>query len=160
SACHWCHVMEHEAFEDPEVAALLNEYFVCIKVDREERPDVDEAYMTALQLTRGGGGWPLSAFLLPTGEPFFLGTYFPKEDRADHPGFRTLLASVIRAWSQERASLEAAAKELARAVEEANRITIQPAEVTVERLKQAIRAMLSRFDRKHGGYFGSPKFPP
>lgn len=160
SACHWCHVMEHESFEDPAVAALLNEHFVCIKVDREERPDVDEAYMTALQLTRGGGGWPLSAFLTPTGEPFFLGTYFPPEDRADYPGFRTLLHSVIRAWTQERGSLEAAAKELARAVEEANRMTLPPSALTAEGTEEAVRATLSRFDREQGGFLGSPKFPP
>jgi uncharacterized protein YyaL (SSP411 family) len=160
SACHWCHVMEHESFEDPEIAAVLNENFVCIKVDREERPDIDESYMTALQLTRGGGGWPLSAFLTPTGEPFFLGTYFPKEDRAEYPGFRTLLNSVIRAWQTERASLEAAARELARAVEEANRMTIPPATLTPGSLEEAIRATVSRFDRAKGGFLGSPKFPP
>lgn len=160
SACHWCHVMEHECFQDEEVAALLNEHFVSIKVDREERPDVDEAYMTALQLTRGGGGWPLSAFLTPTGEPFLLGTYFPKEDRGDHPGFRTLLHSVIRAWRQDRASLEAAAKELARAVAEVNRMAMPPGKLTLDGLQQAVQKVLSRFDKTHGGFLGSPKFPP
>lgn len=160
SACHWCHVMEHESFEDPDVAALLNEHFICIKVDREERPDVDEGYMTALQLTRGGGGWPLSAFLTPTGKPFFLGTYFPKEDRNDYPGFRTLLSSVIRAWRTERSSLESAAEELARAVEEANRMAIPPSPLTTDALEQAIRATLNRFDQAQGGFLGSPKFPP
>ncbi|MEW5882909.1 MAG: thioredoxin domain-containing protein [Armatimonadota bacterium] len=160
SACHWCHVMEHESFEDSGVADLLNEHFVCIKVDREERPDVDDAYMTALQLTQGSGGWPLSAFLTPTGEPFFLGTYFPPEDRGDYPGFRTLLHSVIRAWTQERAKLEAAARELARAVEEANRMAIAPSALSPEDLEQAIRTTLSRFDREQGGFLGSPKFPP
>src|SRR5262249_12603442 len=97
SACHWCHVMERESFESEEVARLLNDGFVSIKVDREERPDVDDVYMTAVQLTTGHGGWPLSAFLLPDGRPFFGGTYFPPDDRHGRAGFRTVLSRLSEA---------------------------------------------------------------
>ncbi|HEX4610760.1 MAG TPA: thioredoxin domain-containing protein, partial [Urbifossiella sp.] len=106
SACHWCHVMEHESFEDEATAAVLNEHFVCIKVDREERPDLDAIYMSALQvLSRDGGGWPLSVFLAPDLTPFFAGTYYPPDDRYAHhgkPGFRKLLAGILDAWQTRR----------------------------------------------------------
>ncbi len=160
ASCHWCHVMEHESFEDPEIAALLNEHFVPIKVDREERPDIDDVYMTALQLTRGHGGWPLSAFLTPEGKPFFLGTYFPKEDRDGHPGFRTLLLSVIKAWRDDKDRLIAAAEELAHAVSESNRTLLPGAALTPSSLDSAIHALLNRFDRQRGGLGDRPKFPP
>ena len=97
SACHWCHVMAHESFEDDDTAAYMNEHFVNIKVDREERPDVDRIYMDALQAMSGHGGWPMTAFLTPTGEPFFAGTYYPKEARGHMPSFRQLMASIINA---------------------------------------------------------------
>src|SRR5947207_6570022 len=98
SACHWCHVMERESFEDPEVAAYMNEHFVCVKVDREERPDVDAIYMDAVQAMTGQGGWPMTVFLAPGGEPFYAGTYFPNEDRFGMPSFRRVLAAVAEAW--------------------------------------------------------------
>jgi uncharacterized protein YyaL (SSP411 family) len=160
ASCHWCHVMEHESFEDPEVAALLNEYFIPIKVDREERPDIDDVYMTALQLTRAHGGWPLSAFLTPDGKPFFLGTYFPKEDRDGYPGFRTLLLSVARAWREDRDRLRAAAEELANAVRESNRTLLPGVSLSQSTLRSAVQTLLSRFDREKGGFVGRPKFPP
>src|SRR5919106_24987 len=102
SACHWCHVMERESFEDAEVAAVMNDLFVCIKVDREERPDVDAIYMDAVQAMTGHGGWPLNAFLTPGGEPFFAGTYFPPEPRHGMPSWRMVLEGVARAWDSER----------------------------------------------------------
>ena len=100
AACHWCHVMAHESFADAATAAALNADFVCIKVDREERPDVDELYMAAVQAMGVGGGWPLSVWLLPSGEPFFGGTYFPPEDAHGRPGFRRVLASLAKAWRE------------------------------------------------------------
>src|SRR5437899_5727949 len=102
SACHWCHVMEHESFEDPEIARILNEHFVSIKVDREERPDLDQIYMTAVQLLTGQGGWPMSVFLTPDLKPFFGGTYFPPDDRHGRPSFKRLLLAVAEAWHAKR----------------------------------------------------------
>jgi hypothetical protein len=102
SACHWCHVMERESFEDPEIAALMNERFVCIKVDREERPDVDAACMEACQTMTGQGGWPLNAFLTPNQEPFYVGTYYPPEPRHGMPDWRTVLEAVAAAWRDRR----------------------------------------------------------
>src|SRR3712207_2633429 len=101
AACHWCHVMEHESFEDPQVAALMNERLVCVKVDREERPDVDAIYMDAVQAMAGHGGWPLNAFLTPDGVPFFAGTYFPPQPRHGLPAWRQILEAVARAWNEK-----------------------------------------------------------
>src|SRR5512139_3694294 len=102
STCHWCHVMEHESFEDPRIAALLNDSFVSIKVDREERPDVDRVYMTFVQATTGQGGWPMSVWLTPSLEPFYGGTYFPPTSRWGRPGFREVLDELLRLWRDER----------------------------------------------------------
>ena len=102
AACHWCHVMERESFEDPDTAALMNEHFVTIKVDREERPDVDAIYMDAVQAMTGSGGWPMTVFLTPDGEPFYGGTYFPDDDRHGMPSFRQVLAAVAEAWRDRR----------------------------------------------------------
>ena len=116
AACHWCHVMEHESFEDEEVALVMNTHFVCIKVDREERPDVDAIYMDAVQAMTGQGGWPLNAFLTPDGVPFFAGTYFPPEPRHGMPSWKDLLVGVWNAWTTQRAEIdEAAAAERAAA---------------------------------------------
>ena len=112
STCHWCHVMEHESFEKEHVAAALNEGFVSIKVDREERPDVDDIYMTAVQMMTGSGGWPLSLFLTPEAKPFYGGTYFPPDGRWGRPGFVTLLQSIRDAWRTRREDLEASASEM------------------------------------------------
>jgi len=162
SSCHWCHVMEKESFENAAVADLLNEHFVSIKVDREERPDVDDVYMTAVQLTTGRGGWPLSAFLLPDGKPFFAGTYFPPDDRHGRAGFRTLLLRIAQAWGGERAALEDQAAriagEVARAADPAGR---GPAEVlSRDALLLPAAALARAFDPRHGGFGGAPKFPP
>src|SRR5437868_9737136 len=106
AACHWCHVMERESFEDEATASMMNEHFVCIKVDREERPDIDGIYMQATQAMTGQGGWPMTVFLTPRGEPFFAGTYFPPDDRMGMPSFRRVLAGVADAWSNRKDSIE------------------------------------------------------
>ena len=111
AACHWCHVMEHESFEDAEVALVMNTHFVCVKVDREERPDVDAIYMDAVQAMTGQGGWPLNAFLTPDGVPFFAGTYFPPEPRHGMPSWQDLLVGVWNAWTTQRAEIDEAARE-------------------------------------------------
>src|ERR1019366_2055004 len=112
STCHWCHVMEHESFEDPALAQLLNQYFVSIKVDREERPDVDRIYMPFVQATTGGGGWPMSVFLTPELQPFFGGTYFPPENRWGHPGFGSVLGQIAAAWRSDRPRIEESARDV------------------------------------------------
>ncbi|MHC4439392.1 MAG: thioredoxin domain-containing protein, partial [Planctomycetota bacterium] len=109
STCHWCHVMEHESFEDEQIAKIMNEHFVCIKVDREQRPDVDEIYMNAVVMMTGSGGWPLSVFLTPDGKPFYSGTYFPPRDAYGRPGFERVLLSVAEAWKHRRQELLASA---------------------------------------------------
>ncbi|NIP83011.1 MAG: thioredoxin domain-containing protein, partial [Gemmatimonadetes bacterium] len=111
SACHWCHVMERESFEDDEIAALMNEHFVNIKVDREERPDLDEIYMAAAVAMTGQGGWPLTVFLTPSQEPIFAGTYFPPEDAHGRPGFKRVLREIARAWREDRSNLKRRAEE-------------------------------------------------
>ncbi len=162
SSCHWCHVMEHECFEDAEVAQALNAGFVCIKVDREERPDVDEAYMTAVQLSSGRGGWPMSVFMTPSRKPFFAGTYFPKLDRGQSPGMMTLCRQISMSWKTRREELEHAAEQFAQAMREA---LSTPAPGTFSRLDEeflgsAVTALATDFDRENGGFGGAPKFPP
>ncbi|BCX82327.1 conserved hypothetical protein [Methylomarinovum caldicuralii] len=152
ATCHWCHVMEEQSFEDPEIAAILNRRFVPVKVDREQRPDVDAAYMSAVQLLTGHGGWPLSAFLTPDGRLFFGGTYFP-------PGqFKTLLLRVAEAWKSRRREIEAQAGSVA---EEVARLQ-QPegqAEIDASLVHRAIDEIVARFDPRHGGFGDAPKFP-
>src|SRR5205807_3465779 len=122
SACHWCHVMEHESFEDPAVAEILNRHFVSIKVDREERPDLDQIYMTAVQMLTGQGGWPMSMFLTPGLEPFYGGTYFPPDDRYGRPSFKRLLQHIIEVWEKRRADVVAQARQLSEGVRQATRL--------------------------------------
>src|SRR6266550_456674 len=112
SACHWCHVMEHESFENASIAKMMNDNFVSIKVDREERPDLDQIYMTAVQMMTGSGGWPMTVFLLPTGEPIFGGTYFPPEDRYGRPGFRRLLVTIAESYKAKRGEIHDNAQSL------------------------------------------------
>jgi uncharacterized protein len=159
SACHWCHVMAHESFEDGETAALMNEHLVSIKVDREERPDVDSVYMTATQAMTGQGGWPMTAFLTPDREPFYCGTYFPREQ------FQLLIQAVTRAWQQEPASVTTRAKQIAAALAE----HAAPRggggdgpgdEQLGQTCQAAVAGLASRFDSVRGGFGGAPKFPP
>jgi len=159
SACHWCHVMEHESFEDPAVAAFLNEHFVCIKVDREERPDLDQIYMSAVQLLTRQGGWPMSMFLAPSLKPFFGGTYFPPDDRYGRPSFRKVLEAVLNAWNTKRRDLETQADQLTQGVQEAMRLDPAEGDLSVDLLRDAGRMLGSVFDSRHGGFGQAPKFP-
>ena len=160
SACHWCHVMAHESFEDPGVAAEMNRYFVNIKVDREERPDLDQIYQTAHQmLTQRGGGWPLTLFLMPDGKPFFAGTYFPKTARYGMPGFRDLLPKIAEAYREKRAEIAQQNESLMDALK---RTAPAPAaEAQLERgvIDAAVRELAQVFDDVHGGIGQAPKFP-
>ncbi len=161
STCHWCHVMERESFEDEEIAAFLNEHFVCIKVDREERPDVDEVYMTAVQLMSGHGGWPLNVFLTPDRQPFFGGTYFPPRDgaRGSRHGFLTILQALDREYREKPESIVQAAADLSEAIRKSS-TGAEAGEVPDARsLKQGAESLLSRFDPEWGGFGKAPKFP-
>ncbi|MBI5441740.1 MAG: thioredoxin domain-containing protein [Deltaproteobacteria bacterium] len=162
SACHWCHVMERESFENEEIAAVLNAHYVSVKVDREERPDVDDVYMSAVQTMVGRGGWPLSAFLFPDGRPFFGGTYFPPDDRQGRAGFRTILEKLAEAWRERRDELGKGANEVVSEVENANRIAERAGrEALSATTGNVLTATLKRtFDARHGGVGGAPTFPP
>jgi uncharacterized protein YyaL (SSP411 family) len=160
AACHWCHVMEHESFEDPETAELMNERFVCIKVDREERPDVDGLYMEAVVTMTGHGGWPMTVFLTPDGRPFYGGTYFPPEPRYNMPSFRQLLLAVSEAYRERRSELERQADALVEAIREASGVRPSMEPLTTELLSRAVSALAAQFDPEHGGFGRAPKFPP
>ena len=161
STCHWCHVMEHESFENPEIAVVLNEYFVSIKVDREERPDVDLTYMTYVQAATGHGGWPMTVFLTPEARPFFGGTYFPPDDRHGRTGFLNLLQRIRELWESRRAELVAQAAQSLRALEDAMEKETRAGEPPEpDGLARRLVQVFSRqFDREYGGFGGAPKFP-
>ncbi|MGQ9589525.1 MAG: thioredoxin domain-containing protein [Planctomycetota bacterium] len=159
STCHWCHVMERESFEDEGIARILNDSFVSVKVDREERPDVDAVYMRAVQAATGSGGWPLSAFLTADGRPFLVGTYFPPEDRFGRVGFRTILETVANAWATKREHLFGNAEYLARALEELSAPQAGTPELGEDALRRAYEDLSDSFDEAHGGFGGAPKFP-
>jgi len=160
SACHWCHVMERESFEDDAIAAILNREFVSIKVDREERPDVDSIYMQAVQMMTGHGGWPMSMFLTPAGVPFYGGTYFPPSDRHGMPGFSRVLEHVSGAFRERRADVEAASEEVRHAL--GSQLRVPKSEQAVDRgaLDRAAARIAANYDSEHGGFGGAPKFPP
>jgi len=160
AACHWCHVMAHESFEDPRTAAQVNDDFVAIKVDREERPDIDAVYMSATQAMTGAGGWPMTCFLTPDGEPFHCGTYYPPEPRSGMPAFRQLLAAVTRAWREDGARVRDAAGQISARLAETTTATLPPAGVDAEALGKAVTALAAEFDERHAGFGGAPKFPP
>ncbi|MCS6771401.1 MAG: thioredoxin domain-containing protein [Kiritimatiellae bacterium] len=163
SACHWCHVMERESFENPEIAEILNRHFVSVKVDREERPDLDEFYMLVTQIMTGRGGWPNSVWLLPDGRPWYAGTYFPPEDRWGRIGFKTLLLRLAEIWRTRRADIEEQARQIISAMKAA---ASRPApEVYAPHMwdslfRRARQDWLDHEDREHGGPAGAPKFPP
>jgi uncharacterized protein len=159
SACHWCHVMEHESFEDPEVAAVMNEHFVPVKVDREERPDVDAIYMDAVQAMTGHGGWPLNAFLTPDGVPFYAGTYFPPEPRHGMPSWRMVLEGVARAWDSERDQIIDGAERIVGRLQATAQLQAPDAEIDPASLDAAAGALKRGYDAEHGGWGGAPKFP-
>ncbi|MBW3557000.1 MAG: thioredoxin domain-containing protein [Actinobacteria bacterium] len=162
SACHWCHVMAHESFEDPEVAAVMNELFVNVKVDREERPDVDAIYMEATQAMTGSGGWPMTVFLTPDAKPVFAGTYFPKTSHYGRPGFVDVLRAVAEAWSERRGDVLAQADQLTEAVHARSSTAGAGADGSVQ-LDQLVamgqRVLHQSFDREWGGFGRAPKFP-
>ena len=158
STCHWCHVMEHESFEDEEVARYLSEHFVCIKVDREERPDIDAVYMAAVQSMTGRGGWPLNVFLLPSGETFFGGTYWPKEDRGGRIGFLSLLGKISEAWATDRTPLLTGSESIMEAVR-GQLSSVPGGKLGEPILTQAAATLLSSVDETHGGFGRAPKFP-
>jgi uncharacterized protein YyaL (SSP411 family) len=161
SACHWCHVMEHESFEDPEVGRLLNEHFVSIKVDREERPDLDQIYMTAVQLLTHHGGWPMSVFLTPDLKPFYAGTYFPPDDRyaGQMPSFKRVLHGIIQAWRERRAEVEEQAGRLTENVQIVSRLEPGQGELNADLLRRAAAQLRRAFDASYGGFGSAPKFP-
>jgi uncharacterized protein len=158
AACHWCHVMEHESFEDDATAALMNEHFVCVKVDREERPDVDSIYMDAVVSLTGHGGWPMTVFLTPSGEPFFGGTYFPPEPRHGLPSFRQLLHAVADAWRERRGDIERDAGTITEHLRRAAEPSREPLAPSL--LADAVRGLHRSFDPVWGGFGNAPKFPP
>ena len=158
AACHWCHVMEHESFENVDTAAMMNELFVSIKVDREERPDLDAIYMDAVQRLTGHGGWPMTMFLLPDGRPFYGGTYYPPDDRHGLPGFKRVLRSVADIYRTRRADVEENAQQLTESLAEGLQVAAETA-LPAAILPRAANAVRTSFDREEGGFGGAPKFP-
>ncbi|MEX1140838.1 MAG: thioredoxin domain-containing protein [Thermoleophilaceae bacterium] len=159
SACHWCHVMEHESFEDEATAAYMNEHFTCIKLDREERPDLDAIYMEACQAISGQGGWPLNAFLTPEQVPFFAGTYFPPSERQGMPSWLAVLRSVADAWRERGDEIRATSDKVAQRLSGAAWVEPSDEPLTEELLDQAVQALLLLEDPDHGGFGRAPKFP-
>jgi hypothetical protein len=160
SACHWCHVMERESFENKEVAEILNRAFVSIKVDREERPDLDAIYMEAVQMISGQGGWPMSMFLLPDQRPFYGGTYFPPEDTGGRPGFKGLLLRVIQIFASKRTELEENAGKMTAEIEKMSAVAPAAGDLGLDLVSRAAEDLENRFDSEWGGFGGAPKFPP
>ncbi|KAI1896684.1 hypothetical protein AGOR_G00097300 [Albula goreensis] len=162
STCHWCHVMERESFEDEEIGRILSENFVCIKVDREERPDVDKVYMTFVQATSGGGGWPMSVWLTPDLRPFIGGTYFPPRDTGLRPGFRTILMRIIEQWQSNRSALESSGERVIDALKKGSAIAARPGETPPPASDVAQRCFLqlaNSYEEEYGGFRDAPKFP-
>jgi uncharacterized protein YyaL (SSP411 family) len=159
AACHWCHVMEHESFEDEATAALMNERFVSVKVDREERPDVDSLYMDAVVALTGHGGWPMTVFLTPEGEPFLGGTYYPPEPRHGLPSFQQVLNAVADAYRERRGDVARQASAIVEAVRQSAELRPSNDPLTENMLSEATRALQRQFDREWGGWGGAPKFP-
>ena len=159
SACHWCHVMERESFEDPEIAALMNDRFVCIKVDREERPDVDAVCMDACQTITGHGGWPLNAFLTPDQAPFYVGTYYPPQSRQGMPSWRAVLEAVSSAWADRREDVLKSSSQVLASIGASTRIRATDEPITEQLLQEAVSGLLGSVDQRNGGFGGAPKFP-
>jgi uncharacterized protein YyaL (SSP411 family) len=159
SACHWCHVMERESFEDEKIAALMNDLFVNIKVDREERPDLDEIYMNAVQLLTGRGGWPMTVFLTPEGKPFYGGTYFPPEDRYGVPGFPRILAGVANAYREKPQDVEKSVGQILTALQRISSSTESQQPFSPDIISRSAEALSRAYDSDHGGLGNAPKFP-
>src|ERR1043166_8866700 len=160
STCHWCHVMAHESFENEETAAIMNRDFVNIKVDREERPDVDRVYMTFVQATTGGGGWPMSVWLTPSLQPFVGGTYFPPEDRHGQPGFKKVLERIAAAWKQDHEKIVDQSSKIISALRESQASqSAASAKIDNQVFDEAYEQFARTFDEKEGGFGSAPKFP-
>ncbi|MBC7260535.1 MAG: thioredoxin domain-containing protein, partial [Chloroflexi bacterium] len=159
AACHWCHVMAHESFSDPETASLMNEHFVNIKVDREERPDVDAVYIQAVQMLAGRAGWPLSVFLTPDGQPFYGGTYFPPEPRYGMPSFRQVLQAIAHAWQTRRAELLEGSTQIVETIRQQMAADLPATDLQHETLDAAFETLRTEFDAERGGWDSGPKFP-
>ena len=159
SACHWCHVMERESFEDPEIASIMNQHFVSIKVDREERPDLDSLYMNAVQALTGSGGWPMTVFLTPDGKPFYGGTYFPPVDSRGTPGFRTVLLSMADVYCNRRGDVAQTTQKLVAHLEHMAQVSRNVELLTPDILHQAYQALAQSYDYQNGGFGSAPKFP-
>ncbi|PYJ10698.1 MAG: thioredoxin domain-containing protein, partial [Verrucomicrobia bacterium] len=159
STCHWCHVMAHESFESEEVAAIMNREFVNIKVDREERPDVDRVYMTFVQATTGGGGWPMSVWLTPDLKPFVGGTYFPPEERYGQPGFKNVLERIATAWKENHDNIVQQGGKIVAALQESQSAAKGEAQIDAATLEAAYRQIDRSYDPKEGGFGNAPKFP-
>ncbi|MGH2701253.1 MAG: thioredoxin domain-containing protein [Actinomycetota bacterium] len=159
AACHWCHVMEHESFEDDATATLMNENFVSIKVDREERPDVDSVYMDSVQAMSGQGGWPMTVFLTAEGVPFYGGTYFPPEPRHGMPSFKQLLVAITDTWRNRRDEVEQQGEKLVDHIGQLGKLSASREDITAGVLDEALRGLSASFDNQFGGFGGAPKFP-
>jgi len=159
AACHWCHVMERECFEDDDIARLMNAHFVCIKVDREERPDIDDIYMAATVALSGSGGWPMTVFMTAQQEPFFAGTYFPPDGRGEQIGFRTLLMRIRELWKNQRSALEAQATELTQHLRAGVQV-LESSPIPADIMPRVVADLALVFDPVNGGFGGAPKFPP
>src|SRR5438270_3172473 len=159
AACHWCHVMAHESFEDEETAGLMNERFVNIKVDREERPDLDGIYMQAVQAMSGHGGWPMTMFLLPDGSPFYGGTYFPPDDRHGIPSFRKVLEAVSDAYAERRDGVTQSAEQLRQIYESNIAIARSGGTLSPQMLEIAYKSLVQRYDATNGGVGAAPTLP-
>src|SRR5215216_505172 len=160
SACHWCHVMAHESFEDEQIAQLMNEHFVNIKVDREERPDLDQIYMNAVQMMTHHGGWPMTVFLTPDAVPFYGGTYFPPQDRYNMPGFPRVLISMAEAFQARPDDIAETSQSLLRELKRLSSTSDADEPVSQEILSAAFTGIVRSYDTVHGGFGGAPKFPP
>jgi uncharacterized protein YyaL (SSP411 family) len=159
AACHWCHVMERESFEDEATAELMNRHFVCVKVDREERPDLDAIYMDAVQAMTGHGGWPMTVFLTPDGKPFYAGTYFPNEDRHGMPAFSRVLEAVAEAWRTRRDEVETQGQQVVQGIGRVSSVRASDEPLSEEILREAYGVLERQFDATWGGFGGAPKFP-
>ncbi len=157
--CHWCHVMDRESYEDPEIAEVINEHFVAIKVDRDERPDVDSRYQTAVQAISGQGGWPLTAFLTPEGKPFYAGTYFPPQDHYGRPSFRRVLLSLAQAYREKHAEVLESADSVMDAISQAEGFAGKSGSLRPELIESMVESAVKLFDPEHGGFGSAPKFP-
>ncbi|HSA92135.1 MAG TPA: DUF255 domain-containing protein, partial [Terriglobales bacterium] len=157
--CHWCHVMDRESYENPNIAEVVNEHFIAVKVDRDERPDVDSRYQAAVSAISGQGGWPLTAFLTPDGRPFYGGTYFPPDDQYGRPGFRRVLEAIAGAWREKRDDVLQSAASVMTAIGQAETFTGRSAEFSPRIIENIVQAAVQMFDLRHGGFGQAPKFP-